>query len=204
MSTIDIDLIRDVNAHFVPFYPYLAAEISAGLPDDEADVLEIGPYSGGIAFELLKLKPELRIRLGDDDPEVNAYLRALVEEKGLATRITVETIDKYALHAADQSLVSVIFRGGLFFWDNVPQILREAYRVLTPGGAAFVGGGFGANTPNDLIEKHLPRSHDLNRALNKARLSTNQLQRYVAEAQLSDVAGYDHRHGLWAILRRPA
>lgn len=204
MSTTDIDLIRDVNAHFSPFYPYLAAEISTGLPNDEADVLEIGPYSGGIAFELLKLKPRLRIRLGDDDTNVNDYLRALVEEKGLAQRITVDTIDKYDLRAADQSFDSVIFRGGLFFWDNVPQILREVYRVLKPGSIAFVGGGFGASTPNDLIETHLPRSHELNRALNKARLSTNQLERYVAEAQLSDVAGYDHRHGLWAILRRPA
>jgi SAM-dependent methyltransferase len=198
-----IDLIRDVNAHFTPFYPWIARQIADAWPHPAARTLEIGPYAGN-AFALLELRPELTITMGDDDPQILAYLDEWAAGAGLRDRVSIQPLDKYALPQDGQSVDLVIFRGGLFFWDHQDLILAEAWRVLAPGGVAFIGGGFGAGAPDALIEQHLPEARRLNEALGKARLSTRQLQGHIDAAGLAPFTTIDHRHGLWAVLRRPA
>lgn len=200
---MSLDLIRAVNRHFAPFYPYIARQVADVWTRDDGRVLEVGPYAGNV-FALLPLRPRLDAVLGDDDPAINAYLDDWARDAGCADRVRVEPLDKYALPRPDQTVDLVIFRGGLFFWERQDAILAEAWRVLAPGGVAFVGGGFGANTPDALIEANLAEARRLNQALTKARLSTRELSGHIAAAGLDAVCQIDHRHGLWAILRRPA
>jgi len=62
---MDFGLIRAVNAHFQPFYPYAAMEIHAEYGRDTGDVLEIGPYGPGVAIALAERCPGM-LFMGDD------------------------------------------------------------------------------------------------------------------------------------------
>jgi SAM-dependent methyltransferase len=47
----------------------------------------------------------------------------------------------------DASVDLVVSRGSVFFWDDPAQGIREAHRVLRPGGWAMIGGGLGSGYP---------------------------------------------------------
>jgi len=51
-----------------------------------------------------------------------------------------------------------------------PVILKEIYRVLKPGGLAFVGGGYGKDVPQALIDEIAEESRILNDALGRRRV----------------------------------
>ena len=38
----------------------------------------------------------------------------------------------------------VVSRGSIWFWDNPGKALKEIYRILKPGGKAYIGGGKGS------------------------------------------------------------
>lgn len=194
--------IRDVNDAFRDLYPFLAQQVAAAYGRDDGLALEIGPYGPGISIELARRLPGLQIVVGDDDPAVNAYLGEKVAEVGMAPRLVVRTVDKYALPFADETVDLVVFRGGLFFWPDEAAILSQVARVLRPGGVGVVGGGFGAEAPDALIEAVADRVRELNRRLGKKTFSPSQIEALIQEAGLGDCTEVDYRHGLWLVIRR--
>ena len=193
---MDFDLIRAVNAHFEPFYPYAAAEIHAEYGRDAGDALEIGPYGPGVALALAARCPGMRLTCGDDTDRLNDYLAETIAEAGMSARVRVEHIDKYSLPFEVDSFDLVVFRGGLFFWEEQERIVAEMNRVLRSGGMGAHGGGFGAGASDALIESLLPEARDLNNRLGKKRLSRGDVRRIAENSGLASFR-IAAEHGLW-------
>lgn len=198
-----LDLIKEVNQLFEPFYPYVARQIASAYSRQKGVALEIGPYAPGISIHLARLRPQLKIVAGDDTPGILDYFRDTVKKAGLADRIEIKEISKTSLPFPTASFDLVYFRGALFFWEEQVQIVREAYRVLKRRGVAVLGGGFGADTPADLIDSRLSQSRELNRRLGKKVLSEAELGDILEQAGLRQHCHIDKRHGLWVVLRKP-
>ncbi|MDP2727293.1 MAG: class I SAM-dependent methyltransferase [Dehalococcoidia bacterium] len=192
-----------VNELFAPIYPYVARQVAQGYERAEGSALELGPFAGGVSIELARLCPDLELTFGDDFPGLLPYFRGKVAQAGLVQRITVCEIDKSRLPFGEDSFDLVVFRGALFFWEDSSQILREMYRVLRAGGLAMAGGGFGAETPDSVIESFADRSRELNRRLGKRVLSETELLVLLKEAGLVPHSTIDRRHGLWTAVRKP-
>ena len=111
---------------------------------------------------------------------LNDYLAETIAEAGMSARVRVEPIDKYDLPFEAGSFDLVVFRGGLFFWEEQERIVAEMNRVLKPGGMGAHGGGFGAGASDALIESLLPEARALNDRLGKKRLSRDDV-RQIAE-----------------------
>lgn len=200
----DIALIKEVNQLFEPFYPFVARQIAEAYGSRrEGLALELGPYAPGISIVLAKLYPSLKIVVGDDAHGIFEYLRDRVKQASLEERIEVQTLNKTRLPFPQGSFDLVYFRGALFFWKEQVKILREAYRVLKEGGVVLLGGGFGAEAPEELINSLLARSRELNRRLGKKVLSEEELEAILEKARLKPCSQIDRRHGLWVILRKP-
>lgn len=193
---MDFDLIRAVNAHFEPFYPYAAAEIHAEYGRDTGDALEIGPYGPGVALALAARCPGMRLTCGDDTDRLNDYLAETVAEAGMSARVRVEPVDKYSLPFEAASFDLVVFRGGLFFWEAQERIVAEMNRVLRPGGMGAHGGGFGAGASDALIESLLPEARVLNDRLGKKRLSRGDVRQIAENVGLASFR-IAAEHGLW-------
>lgn len=198
----ELPLIKEVNELFKPFYPYVAQQIAKAFGRSKGKALELGPYAPGISIELAKSYPELDITVGDSTPGIQEYFQDKIKKAGLKTRIKVQELDKIHLPFADGSFDLVYFRGALFFWEEQEKILQEAYRVLKKDGVTLLGGGFGADTPDELINSILEKSRELNRRLRKKVLSEEELQNILVKANLSHCSTIDRRHGLWVTCRK--
>lgn len=198
----ELDLIIEVNELFSPFYPYVAQQIAKAYGRSTGSALEIGPYAPGISIQLAKIYPDVKITVGDSTPGIPEYLHEQIRKAGMEKRIKVQELDKTRLPFVDGTFDLVYFRGALFFWEEQVQILREAYRVLKKDGVALLGGGFGAETPDELINSLLDKSRELNRRLRKKVLSEEELQEILKEADLTNCSEIERRHGLWVICRK--
>jgi len=121
-------------------YRLLARQIIEDYRIERGICVEIGSGDGKLGLELAKLT-ELYIYMVDIDG--NALRRALrnAHEANLSGRITVILARAEQLPFAEGSADLVVSRGSIFFWEDRPRGLREAYRILKLGGVAFVGGG---------------------------------------------------------------
>jgi SAM-dependent methyltransferase len=199
---MNLEDIKRINQLFADFYPYLARQIANAYGREDGLALEIGPYGPGISIELARLCSELKVIVGDSTAGVLSYLEKRVGKASLGERIEVRELDKYNLPFAAATFDLVVFRGGLFFWKDRAQVLKEIYRVLKRGGVAVVGGGFGAKAPDELIESRADEIRELNRRLGKRTLSEAELNDILEQAGLTDCTEVERRHGLWLTIRK--
>ena len=89
------------------------------------EVLELGPFSGGISVELARLHPGLSITVAAQDRGVVGYLRKEIERAGLNRKMEVDWSELDNLVFADCLFDVVIFRGAYFFLDEEGKILWE-------------------------------------------------------------------------------
>lgn len=198
-----IEDIIAINKLFTEVYPYVAEQILEEFPMKGGKALEIGPFSSGISVELARRLPKMNFIVGDDEPRVLEYFDSVIRPASLQDRIEVKRLDKYHLPFTDDHFDLVVFRGGLFFWDRNDLILREILRVLKPGGLGVAGGGFGKGAPDDLINRIVRKSRELNRRLGKRAATKKGIESMIREFGLEKVAKIEDRHGLWVYIRKP-
>ena len=197
---MDIEDLKRVNNLWRKVYPYLAAQIMDGYRRDSGSVLELGPFSGGISLELIRLYPALNITIADESPAVVEYLNKELSE--LFKRIEIKNTDLNHLTFNDSQFDLIIFRGAFFFLSEKANLLREIFRVLKQGGMAFVGGGFGKETPKEVIDEIADESRELNSRLGRRWLSVKELEETIKKSQLTDKCVIKEEGGVWLIIKK--
>ena len=195
------DLIQ-VNRLWRKIYPYLAMQIAEIYKKDFGEVLELGPFSGGISLELAGRYPGLNITITDNSSEVLNYFDEEISSAGLTENIRTRKTGFDTLVFNDAEFDLVIVRGAFFFLDEDGNILREIFRVIRKGGIAFAGGGFGKDTPKDIIDEIAEESRVLNDRLGRKRVSIQGLEQIISRAMLTDNCRIVEEGGLWVIVRK--
>ncbi len=189
---MDAALITRLNTLWKPIYPYLAQWIENWTPRKIGHILEIGPFSGGIIHALLENRPTLQGLIALS--ETNAA-GAIQESFGPPCPVLLSPLAQLPLLP---TLDLAVCRGAFFFLT--PEIIKECYRILKPGGHALLGGGYGPDTPWDLISPIAAESKDLNERLGKKRLFRTQLEKMVSEAGLLNKSTIIEEGGLWVLI----
>jgi SAM-dependent methyltransferase len=197
---MNLDLLKQVNRLWYRIYPYLVGQIFEIYQRDFGKMLELGPFSGGISFEMAKSHEAFDIMLADEDPRVLEYFEELIRGEGLSASIGTGKTSYTPLSFNDGSFDLVVCRGAFFFLDEQGGLLQEISRVLHKNGVAFVGGGFGKNTPGQLINDIADESRDLNDLLGRKRISVDNLEAIIDRSGLSGIARIVQEGGLWVIL----
>ncbi len=96
----------------------------------------------------------------------------------------------------------VVFRGAFFFLQEKEKLLGEIFRVLKKRGLAFVGGGFGKDTPGPLIRSIADESRALNDKLGRLRVSVEELRTLVKKSALTDFCRIEEQGGLWLSIEK--
>jgi SAM-dependent methyltransferase len=199
---MDLRDLKRVNDLWSRIYPHLAIQVMKYYCRSHGEVLELGPFSGGISVELARLHPGLSIFIAAQDPGVVEYLREEMEGAGLNRKIEVDRSELDHLAFADCLFDLVVFRGAYFFLDEEGNILREIYRVLKEDGLAFIGGGYGRNTPQPLIDEIAEESRDLNDRLGRRRVTEHEAEHMVNTAGLTGQLRIEKEGGLWLVIQR--
>ncbi len=199
---MDANLLHRVNHLWEKVYPYLAAEIAELYGKDSGAMLELGPFSGGIARELARLRPGLDITIGDESPAVLTLLKQWLSPSPVSGKIHFSQTPLDHLSFAAGHFDLVIVRGLYFFLENRKDLLPEVYRVLRPEGLAVIGGGYGRRTPASVIDEIAEESRVLNEQLGRKRVTIEDLEDEVQKAGLSGCAEIITEGGLWIHVRR--
>ncbi|MBX3498902.1 MAG: metalloregulator ArsR/SmtB family transcription factor [Alphaproteobacteria bacterium] len=122
------------------------------LPDDVGSLLDIGTGTGRI-LEVLARHAERATGI-DQSREMLAVARTNLARAGLA-QVEIRQADMYALPFASMSLDVVSIHQVLHYAEDPAAVLREAARVLAPGGTALIVDF----APHDLVELRREHAH---------------------------------------------
>ena len=122
------------------------------LPDDVGSLLDIGTGTGRI-LEVLARRAERATGI-DQSREMLAVARTNLARAGLGN-VEIRQADMYALPFPSMSLDVVSIHQVLHYAEDPAAVLREAARVLTPGGTALIVDF----APHDLVELRREHAH---------------------------------------------
>ncbi len=117
--------------------------------------LDIGCGPGQMSLIMAEMT-NLSVTGLDIEPEAIEIARRHAQEAGLAERCRFVCADAHSLPFPDNTFDLVVSRGTLSFLRDHVLAIREVYRVLRPGGVAFLGGGMGRYTPQQEAKKLYP------------------------------------------------
>lgn len=128
-----------VNA---PIYAYYAGKIKTQTGIFTGVCLDAGSGGGYLGLALAKIT-DLDFIFLDISAEMLKLADRHIAADGLGGRAKTLLADVHRMPLADASIDLVISRGSIPFWKDPATALKEIYRVLAPGGKAYVGGGRG-------------------------------------------------------------
>ena len=198
---MSLELIKEIDELWEPVYPYLARYIMELYGRREGEVLEIGPFCG-VIFSLIKEEVGNRFVIASFPPGMGGFFLEQAKKAGVTDKIEVVETDPGLGDIEEKTVDLAIFRGAFFFPELFNADLGAIYRVLKPGGLAFVGGGFGKYTPNSVILSLGRRSRELNLDIGKKEISEQAIRQHVAESNLAAHAEVMDEGGLWVVVRK--
>lgn len=101
-------------------------------------LLDVAGGTGDIAFRFLDRAPQGRVTVCDMTESMLIEGRKRAEASALAERLSWVTGDAMALPFADESFDRYTISFGIRNVTRIPDALREAWRVLRPGGRLMV------------------------------------------------------------------
>jgi len=147
-------MIKTASGVLAPVYAPLAEQIVAELElaEKEGIGIDIGSGPGTLVIELCK-RTRLHWINADINPHFFAYFFESSDDAGLNGRVSAIFVDAQALPFRDDYAEVIVSRGSFQFWDNKRLAFSEIYRVLKPGGVAFIGRGFADDLPVETARK---------------------------------------------------
>ncbi len=197
---MDLNLLRKVNRLWRKIYPYLVSQIMETYQRDSGTVLEVGPFSGGISVAMAKRYPDMELSIAAESSHGLASFRDEIAVEGLSDRIDIIETGFCPLAFKDSGFDLVICRGAFFFLDEEGGLFREIFRMLNGDGLAFIGGGYGKDTPQSLIDEISDESRVLNDDLGRKRVSIEDLEKIVMRSGLNDHCKIVEEGGLWVVV----
>lgn len=189
---------------FAPVYPVIAAQfletskISGGL------CLDLGCGSGYLGLAIARLS-NLVVSLVDSNPEMLALARRNIKEHRLEKRVSTLLADVHRIPLADCTVQLAVSRGSVFFWQDLPQAFSEIYRVMAPGGRAFIGGGFGTPEIKKQIDEEMVQRQPNWFEHLRENIGPAAPDKYHTAMSQAGIADYyiDHSPiGLWVVIKK--
>ncbi|MBP1608700.1 MAG: hypothetical protein H6Q04_935 [Acidobacteria bacterium] len=137
---------------FAPVYPALARQLVQDYGITKGFAVDLGGGEGSLAIELAKIT-ELTIYNVDIDPAAVRLCNILAEQNKFTGRVLAIEADATNLPLRDSLADLVISRNSLFSWSDWMAGFREAYRILKPGGVAYMGGGYSRLLDSDTLQR---------------------------------------------------
>jgi ubiquinone/menaquinone biosynthesis C-methylase UbiE len=162
---------------FTPAFPVIAAQIHKIYGKDDGFCLDMGSGGGHLGIALANIT-KMKIVLLDNKPDALQLAQKRINNLRLSSRISTFLGDATEILVPNDMYDLVISRGSLWFWSDQQKGLAEAYRVLKPGGMAYIGGGFGNGEVRELIGKKMKEYDSKDKQFQKRIHEDNQPEKY--------------------------
>ena len=125
---------------FAPIYPDIAQKIVERTGIKEGLLLDLGCGGGYLGFALMQLG-NFKTTFAD----VSQEMVDIAWQRGVENNLTGRFIecDVHNMEFHDDRFDLIVSRGSMPFWTDQRKAFQEIYRVLKPGGRAYIGCGLG-------------------------------------------------------------
>ncbi|MFW6170777.1 MAG: class I SAM-dependent methyltransferase [Planctomycetota bacterium] len=133
-------------------YPCVVQDMLKYCQPEKGFWVDLGAGKGQVSIPLIEATDNPVVML---DPNADAMKKGLekARSQGSGNRLSAVVGVAEDMPFPDNSVDLVVSRGSIFFWDDRAKGLREVYRVLRPGGKAYIGGGAGSGYPDHATRK---------------------------------------------------
>ncbi|MEJ2609266.1 MAG: class I SAM-dependent methyltransferase [Candidatus Thiodiazotropha sp.] len=188
---------------FHKIYPVIAQQALTRTGVHEGVCIDLGGGPGMLGIRIAEAS-HLQVTIVDPLIECLTLAQDNIQEYGLNERVNTQLGQAESLPFDNGSVDLVVSRGSIFFWEDQRQGLREIFRVLRPGGWAFVGGGFGNKTLQNEIFTEKANDEKWHQG-RKARIRKNPPEHFramLAELAIDGVVDSGDA-GTWILFQRP-
>ena len=148
----DIELYKLMSGQvFRPIYPYLceSAFKRSRIKPEDAEVVDLGGGSG-LWLEVMLEKGIKKGILVDVSEEMVETTRARLAGNYSPDSFKALVGGADAIPMENESCNLIISRSSMHMWPNLDKCWQEIHRILKPGGAAFLGRGYGPDLPDEI------------------------------------------------------
>jgi len=173
--------------------------------------IDVGSGPGTLIVELAK-RTRMHWVNADINPHFFPHFYRVAEEAGVGHRVSAVRADARRLPFRSNWADVVVSRGSFHFWgdrDGRKKGFAEIYRVLKPGGVAYIGRGFSPNLPVETARRirtgqgKKPK-YDRQEMADQLRGIMNDLGIANYQVHLPSPPGADGvNYGVWVEFRKP-
>jgi len=205
-----LGMIRASRGTLAPVYAPLAEQIVAdfNLLDKEGIGIDLGSGPGTLILELCE-HTRLHWINADINPYFFPHFYEQAQQRGFGHRVSTLFADACDLPFRDNYADIIVSRGSFPFWHDKRSAFGEIYRVLKPGGVAYIGRGFSRNLPVATAKKIRTRQgrrmrYDVDEAADELRQIMKELQIKKWKIHRPNPPGSDNvNYGLWVEFHKP-
>jgi len=208
------DFILISSTVLQPVYGPLAEQIADdfSLANMEGMGIDLGSGPGDLIIELCKRTKYLHWVNADINPRYFPEFIRKAKKAGFEHRVSAMYADAERLPFHDRFADILVSRGSFHLWEDQAEAFREIYRILKPGGTAFVGRGFSRNLPVEIALRirsgQSKRGSGLKYDVNE---TAEKLESIMKALAISDYhlhlpkpqGGEDINYGIWLEFHKP-
>jgi ubiquinone/menaquinone biosynthesis C-methylase UbiE len=191
---------------FAPIYPVIAQNALSVTGISRGICLDLGSGPGMLAMAMARAAPEMKVISFDFSGAARAIAQENIDEACLGQRVTISRGDVHDMPFEDGCTDLIVSRGSLFFWEDLKGAFSEILRVLAPGGATYIGGGFGNSALGEqVIADMLKRDPEWD-CYAKKRAKGDDMKRFgdmLEELGCTTYRIIDDETGFWIVLSKP-
>lgn len=189
---------------FAPIYPLIAAQTIEKAGFNEGTCLDVGTGSGYLGLNIAKIS-DFKVMAMDNNSDSIEVLKENILQWGLDSQVKALLGDVHDIPLATDSVQLVVSRGSMFFWDETITAFNEIYRVLSPKGVGFIGGGFGNLEVKAVVDqKMLKKNPKWLEQLNN-RIGPKEPEKWRNIISKTNIANFDIIHNpveMWIVFRK--
>jgi len=170
--------------------------------------IDLGSGPGNLIIELCKRTSRMQWINADINPNYFPLFLREAKEAGFEHRVNAVFADAQELPFSDNYAEIIVSRGSFHLWKNKRSAFSEIYRVLKPGGVAFIGRGFSENLPIETARKIRKQGKGPKYDVAK---TANELQEIIQILEINDYrilipkppGSEGVNYGVWLEFRKP-
>lgn len=203
-----VSMIQASKGRLAPVYAPLAEQIAAdfNLAEKQGIGIDLGSGPGTLIIELCE-RTQLHWINADINPHFFPYFYEMADQRGLGGRVSAVLADACALPFRDDYADIIVSRGSFHLWKDKTKAFGEIYRVLKPGGVAYIGRGFPRDLPVETAEKIRAGGrlkYDVEKTADHLRRIMNALKIKESIVYRPKPSGGEHvNYGVWVEFHKP-